>query len=273
MPIGLAVFDALDSPVRASWRRRRDALDKNSAKSFEFRVAGSDSLGQRLLQGLARDRLARDLIVAFFPEDQFGSDASIRIPHVIQFMDGLPLRYCSVSQMSPLAQKKKQISVRLDDQTKRCSGTGQVPQFKISTDIIIIRTRQDRNLSLCWWCWSTWQGDGHVNSTTQILGHRVLRHSVLRHSTYLLFAVAMGARACNQHFDMARRRLADLDLGGLGFLPAIDRRHFIDHTRTIPNARSRPSKVRRCASTKIVLPSVCPSQPAPSEGSDSPTVR
>jgi len=39
MPIGLAVFDALDSPVRASWRRRRDALDKNSAKSFEFRVA------------------------------------------------------------------------------------------------------------------------------------------------------------------------------------------------------------------------------------------
>jgi len=106
MPIGLAVFDALDSPVRASRRRRRDALDKNSAKSFEFRVAGSNSLGQRLLQGLARDRFARDLIVAFFPEDQFGSDASIRIPPVIQFMDGLPLRYCSVSQISRALERR-----------------------------------------------------------------------------------------------------------------------------------------------------------------------
>jgi hypothetical protein len=28
--------------------------------------------------------------------------------------------------------------------------------------------------------------------------------------------VAMGARACDQHFDMAWRCLADLDFGGLG---------------------------------------------------------
>lgn len=66
MAIGPAVFDASDGPVRASWRRGRNALDKNSAKIFEFRMAGSDGLGQRLLQGLARDRLARDLIVVFF---------------------------------------------------------------------------------------------------------------------------------------------------------------------------------------------------------------
>jgi hypothetical protein len=103
MPIGLPVFDASDRPVRASRRHWLNAFDKNSAKSFEFRVAGSDSLGQRLLQGRARDRLARDLIVAFFPENQFDSDASGRIPPVIQFMGGLPPRGCARSPMFRLA--------------------------------------------------------------------------------------------------------------------------------------------------------------------------
>jgi hypothetical protein len=128
--IGPAVFDASDGPVRASWRRGRNALDKNSAKIFEFRMAGSDGLGQRLLQGLARDRLARDLIVVFFPEDQFDSNASGRIPFTIQVMDRLPLRDCVLFANVPLARRRSKNLTAIDGSTNAAQEQGKFRSSK-----------------------------------------------------------------------------------------------------------------------------------------------
>jgi hypothetical protein len=128
--IGPAVFDASDGPVRASWRRGRNALDKNSAKIFEFRMAGSNGLGQRLLQGLARDRLARNLIVAFFPEDQFDSNASGRIPFMIQVMDRLRCGIALCLPMFRLARRRSKNLTAIDGSTNAAQEQGKFRSSK-----------------------------------------------------------------------------------------------------------------------------------------------
>ena len=70
MAVCLAVPDALDVPIGLARSPRDNALDNDPGEGFELRVTGSDGLGQRLLQSLARDRLAGGRSLDFLSQNQ-----------------------------------------------------------------------------------------------------------------------------------------------------------------------------------------------------------